>query len=102
MNRIDLQRAIWKRHTRAKNTDYEKETYFFSDQKSSKRNKLRKVATDNAGANLERAVELTGNDKFMVRLTAAMNPSDAQAMDVMYLITCWAENVTNVLRKKVV
>ena len=51
---------------------------------------------------LKRAVELTGNDKFMVRLSAAMNPSDAHAMDVMYHITCWAENVTNVLRKEVV
>ena len=102
MNRIDLQRAIWKRHTRAKNTEYKKETCFVCDQKSSKRNGLRKVATDNAGAKVKRAVELTGDDKFMVRLSAAMNPSDAQAMDVMYHITCWAENVTNVLRKEVV
>ena len=30
-----------------------------------------------------------------------MNPSDAHAMDVMYHITCWAENVLNVLRKEV-
>ena len=37
----------------------------------------------------------------MVRLSAAMNPSDAHAMDVMYHITCWAENVFNVLRKEV-
>ena len=79
MNRIDLQRAIWKRHKRAKNTEYKKETCFFCDQK---------VATDNAGAKVKRAVELTGDDKFMVRLSAAMNPSDAQAMDVMYHITC--------------
>ena len=28
-----------------------------------------------------------------------MNPSDAHAMDVKYHITCWDENVTNVLRK---
>ena len=35
----------------------------------------------------------------MVRLSAAMNPSDAHAMDVKYHITCWDENVTNVLRK---
>ena len=36
----------------------------------------------------------------MVRLSAAMNFSDAHAMDVKYHITCWDENVTNVLRKK--
>ena len=36
----------------------------------------------------------------MVRLSAAMNPSDAHAIDVVYHSTCWAENVTNVLRKK--
>ena len=41
-----------KRHTRAKNTEYKKETCFFCDQESCKRNILRKVATDNAGANL--------------------------------------------------
>ena len=42
---------------------------------------------------------INGNDKFIVRLSAAMNPSDANAMDVKYHITCWDENVTNVLRK---
>ena len=36
----------------------------------------------------------------MVRLSAAMK-SNAHAIDVMYHITCWAENVTNVLRKEV-
>ena len=40
-------------HTRAKNTEYKKETCFFCDQESCKRNILRKVATDNAGANLK-------------------------------------------------
>lgn len=88
-------------YTRQQSTEYKKETCFFCDQGSSKRNLLRKVATDNAGANLKRAVELTANDKFMVRLSAAISPSDAHAFDVMYHIACWAEHVTNVLRKEV-
>ena len=36
----------------------------------------------------------------MVRLSAAMK-SNAHAIDDMYHITCWVENVTNVLRKEV-
>ena len=41
------------RHTRAKNSEYKKETCFFCDQASCKRNILRKIVTDNAGANLK-------------------------------------------------
>ena len=40
-----------------------------------------------------------GDDKLKVRLSAAMNPSDAHAIVVKYHAISWSKNVTNVLRK---
>ena len=40
-----------------------------------------------------------GDDKLNVRLSAAMNPSDAHAIDVKYHAICWSKHVTNAFRK---
>ena len=71
---------------------------FFCDKGDTYNEKLSKVATDNAGINLSKAVQLSRNDTFRVRLNAAVNPTDAHAIDVLYHRKCWATHVTNVLR----
>ena len=85
--------------TRAKVPVYEKSKCFFCDKGETYKEKLSKVATDNAGINLRKAVQLSQNDIFHVRLNAAVNPTDAHAIDVLYHRKCWATHVTNVLRR---
>ena len=86
--------------TRAQVPVYEKSKCFFCDQGNTYKEKLCKVATDNAGSNLSKAVKLSQNETFRIRLNAAVNPTDAHAIDLMYLCKCWAMHVTNVLRKE--
>ena len=73
---------------------------FSATKKNTKENGLRKVVTDNAGLNLQRAAAMLHDDKLLVCLNAAVNPGDAHAIDVMYHVQCWAKNVTNLLRKE--
>ena len=50
-----------------------------------------------AGQSLHDAIE--GNDKFRVKLSTAVNVTDAHAIDIRYHKKCWANNVSSVLRQ---
>lgn len=47
----------------------------------------------NAGRRLKEAVDASGNDKWKVRLSTAMDAEDARAIDVKYHLPCWVKNV---------
>ena len=90
-----------KAFTRQQQTSkYKKELCFFCDGKQTQQHKLHHVAYDTAGANLREAVELSGNNTWLVRLNECINPTDAHAIDVLYHAKCWANHVTNVIRKR--
>ena len=60
---------------------------------SDNNNKLYSVVTDAAGKNLKEAVLLSNNDKWKVKLSTAINPEDAHAVDVKYHKPCWNKYV---------
>ena len=62
---------------------YKKELCFFCDGKQTQQHKLHHVAYDTAGANLREAVELSGNNTWLVWLNECINPMDAHAIDVL-------------------
>lgn len=78
---------------------YDNDLCFFCQGSGTKKYPLHKVATDAAGESLKEAVEKLENDSFRVRLSTAINPSDAHAIDVRYHMNCWSKHVVNVLRK---
>lgn len=78
---------------------YDRDLCFFCQESGTKKYPLHKVATDAAGESLKEAVEKSENDSFRVRLSTAINPSDAHAIDVRYHMYCWSKYVVNVLRK---
>ena len=47
---------------------------------------------------LGKAVEKSQNEVFRVRISTAINPDDAHAIDVRYHDNCYVKHVTNVLR----
>ena len=85
--------------TRSSSTIYIKDVCFFCDVEGSDKNPLHHVSYDSAGSSLQRAVELSANDLWRVRLSESISPGDAHAIDVLYHKDCWTTNVCNVLRK---
>ena len=85
--------------TRASVPEYSKSKCFFCDTEGNVGDQLRHVSDDSAGDSLRRAVELSNNAVYRVRLSETITPGDAHAMDVLYHKTCWSRNVRNVLRK---
>ena len=81
--------------TRSKTTPYNKAVYG----EGCNRERLREVRTMNAGTSLHDAIELGRNDKLRVKLSTAINATDAHAIDIKYHKNCWTINVSNVLRK---
>lgn len=77
-----------------------KETCFFCDEGSSYRDSLHKVSTMSAGQAIRSAVEMSGNEKLIVKLSTAIDANDAHAIDVKYHNRCYTNNVTNVLRRE--
>lgn len=59
---------------------------------------LYKVRTENSGRALRQAVEITQDPVLMTRLSNAISPSDAHAIDVRYHKLCWTQHVFHVLR----
>lgn len=88
--------------TRAQIPSYVKSKCVFCDIGDTRKEKLRKVATDNAGKNLNKAVQVSKDENLRVRLNAAVIPMDAHAIDVMYHRKCWTKHVTNVLKRETV
>lgn len=86
--------------TRSNTPMYSKEKCFFCDLDGIIGNRLRHVSCDSAGESLRRAVELSRNDVYRIRLSETISPGDAHAIDVLYHKSCWTKNVINVLRSK--
>ena len=42
---------------------------------------------------------MSSNDKLRVKLSSAIDPTDAHAIDIKYHGKCWANHVTTVLRQ---
>ena len=73
---------------------------FFCQKTGDKLHPLLKVSTDTVGQKLRKAVELSKNGVFRVRLSTAIDPEDAHAIDVRYHSNCFAKHVRNVLRRE--
>ena len=76
---------------------YDTIVYFFCDTKPSKRNPLFIVRTDVAGRHLRSAIEKSNDDNYRVKLSTAIGPNDAHAINIQYHNKCWTSHVTNVL-----
>ena len=85
--------------TRSKTSPFNREVCFFCDEQAGYRQSLHSISTFSAGESLRAAVELSGNDKLRVKLSTAVDASDAHAIDIKYHKKCWVTNVTNVLRR---
>ena len=84
--------------TRSSAPLYVKSHCFFCDRAGTKRKQLHHVSLDSAGFILQEVVDLSGNDVWRVRLSEAIPPGDAHAMDVLYHAGCWATNISNIRR----
>ena len=85
--------------TRSKTSPYNKNVCFFCDGSPGYRQTLHNVITFSAGESLRTAVGLSGNNKLLVKLSTTIAENDAHAVDIKYHKQCWANNVTNILRK---
>ena len=86
--------------TRSKTIPYDKNVCFFCDSDAAGyRQSLHNVMTSSAGESLRAAIEMSSNDKLRVKLSSAIDPSDAHAIDIKYHGKCWANHVTSVLRR---
>ena len=85
--------------TRSKTSPYEKNVCFFCEEPENVKLPLHNVSTFTAGQSLDEAIRLSQNDILRVKLSAAVDSSDAHAIDIKYHKKCWLNNVTNVLRK---
>ena len=84
---------------RGSTNPYDKDLCVFCQKSGTMKYPLHKVATDKAGESLKEAVEKSENDNFRVRLSIAINPLDAHAIDVRYHMKCWSKHIENVLRR---
>ena len=75
---------------------------FFCNKEGSQGDKLFTVLYDKnrRGSDLKRAMEIKNDEKFRVKLSEAIDPNDALAIDVMYHHGCWRDNVDHVLRSE--
>lgn len=85
--------------TRSKTIPYDKNVCFFCEGDAGYRQSLHSVLTSSAGESLRAAIELSSNDKLRVKLSSAIDPSDARAIDIKYHRKCWVNHVTSVLRR---
>lgn len=56
------------------------------------------VRTENSGKALRQAIEISQDPMLMTRLSNAISPCDAHAIDVRYHKLCWTKHVFHVLR----
>ena len=87
--------------TRSQSNPYQSDVCFFCEKKGSRGSVLSKVQTDLAGHRLHSAIEKSNNDSLRVKLSTAINPNDAHAIDIQYHNKYWTCHVTNVLRLQV-
>lgn len=84
--------------TRSQSEPFKNALCFFCDGTNSYNNPLHKVVTDTAGKSLKKAIEISQNPKFAVKLCTAIDPEDAHAIDIRYHTNCWNRHVINILR----
>jgi len=91
------------RLTRLKTSPYTStsDMCFFCDGCDSRGKALFNVSNPSVAQSLLAAIEKSGNDKLRVKLGSSLDMSDEQATGIRYHKICWANNVTNVLRKQV-
>ena len=85
--------------TRSKAIPYDKNVCFFCAGDAGYRQSLHSVLTSSAGESLRAAIEMSSNDKLRVKLSSAIDPSDAHAINIKYHGKCWVNHVTSVLRR---
>ena len=92
-------RAKIARLTRSQTVPYNSENcFFFVMGKVLVALPLHKVATRIAGKNLSDAIRKCKDDKLAIKLSTAIDPIDAHAIDIRYHKKCWTDNVAHVLR----
>ena len=74
--------------TRSKTIPYDKNVCFFCEGDAGYRQSLHSVLTSSAGESLRAAIEMSSNDKLRVKLSSAIDPSDAHAIDIKYHEKC--------------
>jgi hypothetical protein len=70
---------------------------FFCQKHDASLGKLHEVTSFNSGKKLRAAVAASDSDIFKVRLSTAIDPKDAHAIDVKYHLPCWVTNVDRVI-----
>ena len=80
-------------------------TCFFCNEPETQTAKLymatyNKTDNNRCGADLKAAIEKSNNQKLKIKLSEALDPNDALAIDVLYHPYCWRDNVDHVLRGK--
>lgn len=85
--------------TRSKTVPYDKNVCFFCEGSAGYRQTLHSVSTSSAGESLRAAIQMSSNDKLRVKLSSAIDPSDAHAIDIKYHRKCWVNHVTSELRR---
>lgn len=85
--------------TRSQTSPYDKATCFFCEEKGNAKQPLHNVSTFSAGESLNEAINLSENDVLRVKLSTAVDATDAHAIDIKYHKNCWLRNVTNVIKK---
>lgn len=88
-----------KKFTRSQTAPYDKEVCFFCEDGPAYRETLHSVSTSSAGQFIRAAVQITGNERLMTKLSTAINTDDAHAIDIKYHNKCYTTNVRNVLRR---
>ena len=72
---------------------------FFCEEIGNAKQPLHNVSTFSAGESLNKAINQSENDVLRVKLSTAVDATDAHAIDIKYHKNCWLRNVTNVIKK---
>ena len=86
------------RLTRSSSDPFNRNLCFFC-QTTDRTEQLHEVCTFNAGNKLKAAIELSENSIYKVRISTAISPNDARAIDVKYHLPCWITNVDRILQQ---
>ena len=59
------------------------------------------MSTSSAGSSLDNAVKQSKDPKLLVKLSTALDSTDAHAIDIKYHKSCWVKHLTGVLCKTI-
>ena len=85
--------------TRSQTSPFDKTVCFFCEEIGNAKQPLHNVSTFFAGESLNEAINQSENDVLRVKLSTAVDATDAHAIDIKYHKNCWLRNVTNVIKK---